>query len=268
MKSIFLVVVLLFGWALVGAQDWAKAKLDQSPRHGEWVKLSNGSRTVDTFVVYPERKDKAPVMLVFHEIFGMSDWAMEMADELAANGYIAIVPDLLSGMGPNGGRTSDFGDDQQKIMEAVSNLSTDQVMGDMNAAADYAHTIPSANGHISVCGFCWGGTQTFHFATVRPDLSAVYVFYGIGPQDAADIAKINAPVYGFYAGLDNRVTSTVGDQKIRMHDGKKKYSPYIFDDAGHGFMRAGEAPDANAGNKKARDDAWKRWLDLMRKHSE
>lgn len=264
MKSGVLFVVLFLSVCMAGAQDWAKAKLNASTRHQEWVDLKNGSRTVKTLVIYPERKDKAPVVLLIHEIFGMSDWAMEMADEFAAHGYIAVEPDLLSGMAPNGGRTTDFGGDQSKITEAVSGLPTDQVMGDMNAAADYAETIPSANGKLYVAGFCWGGGQCFQFATVRPDLSAAFVFYGIGPQDSAQLAKIHAPVYGFYGGIDNRVTTTVEDQKKLMKTAKKKYVPTIYDGAGHGFMRAGEAPDAKPANAKAREEAWKKMLRVLR----
>jgi len=265
MKLLCLGSLLIALCSTAFAQDWAKAKLASSPRHQEWVDVKNGNRTVKTFVVYPERKDKAPVVLVIHEIFGMSDWAMLMADDLAAAGYIAVEPDLLSGMGPNGGRTSDFNGDQQKITEAVSNLPQDQVMGDLNAAADYAKTIPSASGKLNVCGFCWGGGQSFHFATVRPDLSAAFVYYGIGPQEPNEVAKINAPVYGFYAGLDNRVTTTVDQQKVLMKAAGKKYVVNIYDGAGHGFMRAGEAPDAKPANKAARDKAWKTWMRVLRK---
>jgi carboxymethylenebutenolidase len=144
-------------------------------------------------------------------------------------------------------------------MEAVSNLPTDQVMGDLNAVADYAKKLPSANGKLAVAGFCWGGGQSFHFATVRPDLSAAFVFYGT-PPDAGDMAKINAPVFGFYGGDDNRVTSTVGDATAEMAAADKKYDPSVYEGAGHGFMRAGEAPDAKDANKKAHDAAWIKWL--------
>ncbi len=265
MKLLCLCSVLLAFAATAFGQDWAKAKLATSPRHQEWVAVKNGNRTVKTLVVYPERKDKAPVVIVIHEIFGMSDWAMLMADDLAAAGYIAVEPDLLSGMAPNGGRTTDFDGDQEKITEAVSGLPQDQVMGDLTAVADYAKTIPSTNGKLNVCGFCWGGGQSFHFATVRPDLRAAFVFYGIGPQDPNDIAKINAPMYGFYAGMDNRVTTTVDQQKALMKAAHKKYDVHIYDGAGHGFMRAGEAPDAKPGNKDAREKAWKTWLKILRK---
>ena len=133
------------------AQDWAKAILDKSPRHQEWVKVKYGSRTVDAFVVYPEVSHKAPVVLLIHEIFGLSDWARSMADDIAAMGYIVIAPDLLSGNGPNGGGTSAF-PDQQSVIRAVSGLDPITITADLNATADYALRFPSANGRLSVGG--------------------------------------------------------------------------------------------------------------------
>ena len=244
------------------AQDWAKAALAKSPRHGEWVTLKHDGRSVDTFVVYPEVKDKRPVVLVIHEIFGMTDWVQELADEVAAAGYIAVAPDLLSGMGPGGGRSSSFA--EGKTMEAVSKLPADQVTADLNAAADYAKKIPAANGKLYVVGFCWGGGQSFRFATNRADLSAAFVFYG-PPPDKDAMAKINAPIYGFYAGDDARIGATVPGTVEAMKAAGKKYEPVTYDGAGHGFMRAGEAPDASAGNKKARDESWVRWKSLLGK---
>src|ERR1700726_806123 len=124
MKHIIL-VLLLFAAQVASAQDWAKAKLEKSPRHREWVTVKHDGRSVETYVVYPESKSKTPVVLVIHEIFGMTDWVQALADELAEAGYIAVAPDLLSGMGPNGGRSSDFA--QGKATEAGSHINTDQV---------------------------------------------------------------------------------------------------------------------------------------------
>lgn len=265
MRFIWIVAVLFVLFGFAPAQDWAKKKLDASPRHQEWVKVKNGSRTVDVFVVYPERATKAPAVVLIHEIFGMSDWIEGVADQIAEHGDIAIVPDLLSGMGPNGGRTTDFGGDQQKIMEAVSNLPTPQVVGDLNAACDCARSIPSYSGKLAVAGFCWGGTQSFNFATQRPDLRQDFVFYGIGPTDPAKLAGIPCPVFGFYAGDDNRVTTTVDDQKKLMKAANKRYEAAVYPGAGHGFMRAGEQPDAKPGNKSAHDKAWRKMLAELRR---
>jgi carboxymethylenebutenolidase len=257
------VMGILLGAQTMAAQEWsqpwARERIEKSPRHSEWVIVKHDGRSVETLVVYPESKDKRPVVLVIHEIFGLSDWAQELADEVAAAGYIAVAPDLRSGMAPNGGRTKDF---RTGVTEAVSKLDPDQVTADLNAAADYGLKLPAANGKLYVAGFCWGGGQSFRFATNRGDLSAAFVFYGPPPtQDA--MANIKAPVYGFYAGNDARIDATIPDVVAQMKAVGKTYDPVTYDGAGHGFMRAGEAPDASDANKKARDDAWKRWKSLL-----
>jgi carboxymethylenebutenolidase len=280
MKRTFAIaLVLFFGLSLGFSQDWAKQKLEKSPRHGEWVKLKHDNRTVDAFIVYPESKAKAPAIVVIHEIFGLTDWVRSVADELAANGYIAIAPDLLSGMGPNKGGSSEFSG-QQDAMKAISSLDPNQVTADLNAAADYVKKLPSSNGKIAVAGFCWGGGQSFRFATNRKDLRAAFVFYGPPPTN---ISSITAPVYGFYGGNDSRISSTIPATEAAMKDAGKKYDPVTYEGAGHGFMRAGEDPandaamnatgddpdakkkhDMAVANKKARTEAWARWLSLLK----
>jgi len=263
MKRILLATaVLLFTVQLAAGQDWAKEQLAKSPRHREWVTIKHDGRSVDTLVVYPESKDKRPVVLIIHEIFGLSDWAQGLADEVAAAGYIAVAPDLLTGMASNGGRTKDFSVDA--AMEAVSKLAPSQVTADLNAAADYGLKLPASSGKLFVAGFCWGGSQTFRFATTRADLAAAFVFYGSGPAKES-MATIKAPVYGFYAGNDARIGATVPDTIANMKAAGKAYEPLTYDGSGHGFMRAGEAPDASEANKKAREDSWKRWKELMAK---
>jgi len=257
-----LVAALVGAAPRAAAQDWAKAKVEKSPRHREWVTVKHDGRSVETFVVYPESKSKTPVVLVIHEIFGMTDWVQDLADQLAEAGYIAVAPDLLSAMGPNGGRSSDF--PQGKATEAVSHLPPDQVTADLNAAADYGRKLPASNGKLFVAGFCWGGGQTFRFATNRPDLAAAFVFYG-PPPDKDAMTRINAPVYGFYAGDDARIDATLPDTVQNMTVAGKHFAPVTYEGAGHGFMRAGEAPDANDANRKAREESWKRWKELLAK---
>src|SRR6266581_3311928 len=135
--------------------------------------------TIVIALVYPEVKNKAMSIVVIHEIFGMSDWVQMEADELAEAGYIAIAPDLLSGMGPNGGGTSSL--DSTAVGKAIRDLPPDQITADLNAVADYVSKLPAANGKVVVAGFCWGGSQTFRFATNRPNLKAAFVFYGSAP---------------------------------------------------------------------------------------
>ena len=242
------------------AQDWAKARLEASPRHHEYVALKHDNRTVQAFVVYPEVKHKATVVILIHEIFGLSDWAKEMADELAAQGFIVVAPDLLSGFGPNGGGSSEF-PSQDATVKAVSGLDPSVVSADLDAAADYGKRLPAGNGKIAVIGFCWGGGKSFAFATHRKDLSAAFVFYGPGP---ADVTSITAPVYGFYAGNDARIGATIPDTVAAMKAADKTYEPVSYDGAGHGFMRAGEDPTNTVpGNKTAREQGFARLVALL-----
>jgi len=259
--KLFTASFVVFASVSLPAQDWAKAALEKSPRHREYVPIKHGDRTLQTFVVYPEVSKKAPVVILIHEIFGLSDWAKEMADELAAHGYIVVAPDLLSGAGPNGGGTDAFAG-QDQVTKAVSGLNADVVTADLDAAADYGKKLPSSNGKVFVVGFCWGGGKSFAFATHRHDLAAAFVFYGPGP---ADVTGITAPVYGFYAGNDARIGATVPATTEAMKAAGKKYESVTYEGAGHGFMRAGQAPDANEANKKAYDEGLKRMLMVMEK---
>ncbi len=245
-------LLLLAAAATLSAQDWAKIRLEASPRHREYVPLKHGDRIVQALVVYPEVKGKATVVVLIHEIFGLSDWAKEMADELAGQGFIVIAPDLLTGYGPNGGGSSAFAG-QDDTVKAVSGLDADGVLADLDAAADYGKKLPAANGKIAVAGFCWGGSKSFAFAAHRKDLSAAFVFYGTGP---ADVSTVTAPVYGFYAGNDARVGATIPATTEAMKAAHKFYEPVTYDGAGHGFMRAGEDPTNTVpGNKTAREQA-------------
>jgi carboxymethylenebutenolidase len=256
-------ILLALAAISAGAQDWARARLEKSPRHREWVTIKHDGRSVETFVVYPESKDKTPVIVVIHEIFGMTDWVQDVADQFAAAGYIAIAPDLLSGMAPNGGRTSDF--PPGGVGPAIGKLDPNQITADLNAAADYGLKLPAATKKLFVAGFCWGGGQTFRFATNRPDLAAALVFYG-PPPDKEAMARIKAPVFGFYGGNDARIDATIPTAREEMKQAGKEYDPVTYEGAGHGFMRAGEAPDANEANAKARTEAWARIKDIMSRH--
>lgn len=280
--------------SILETQDWAKARLAKSPRHQEWVKVKQGNREVNSFVVYPESKNKAMAVVVIHEIYGMTDWVQSVADQLAEAGYIAIAPDLLSGMGPSGGGTSSL-TERNAVGQAIRDLPPDQITADLNAVSDYVSKLPAANGKVAVGGFCWGGGQAFRFATNRPNLTGAFVFYGPTPgtaegPDKAALAKIKAPVYGFYAGNDARINAVLPATIAMMKELGKTYDPVTYEGAGHGFMRAGEAPEpvapkptgdaaadqkanedyqkavvAYKANKKARDEGWVRWKALLAK---
>jgi carboxymethylenebutenolidase len=246
------------------AQDWAKARLEKSPRHLEWVKVKQGNREVNCFIAFPEVKDKATAVVVIHEIFGLSDWVRGVTDQLAEAGYIAIAPDLLSGTAPGGGGTAELGSGDA-VRKAISSLPPDQITADLNAVMQHVAKLPACNGKVAVGGFCWGGGQTFRFAMNNKDVKAAFVFYGTGPEKEDEIKRIACPVYGFYGGNDARVNATIPKSTELMKKAGKTYEPVTYDGAGHGFMRAGEQPDANEANKKARDEAWKRVKEALKK---
>ncbi|MBX3169815.1 MAG: dienelactone hydrolase family protein [Candidatus Eremiobacteraeota bacterium] len=258
MRKILLLLILLCTHGL--AQEWARARLEKSPRHLEWVKVKAGARTVECFVAYPEVKGKAPSIVLIHEIFGLTDWVRLVADELAAHGYVVIAPDLLSEMGPKGGGTAEFGGDDA-ARKGVGTLQPEQVTADLHAAAGYVKTLPAASSEQSVAGFCWGGAQSFRFATTEPGLQRALVFYGSPPEHPE---KAACPIYGFYAENDARINQTLETTKKTMQAAGKTFEPRIYTGAGHGFMRAGAAPDASEANAQACKDGWKRMLDLLK----
>lgn len=253
------------------AQDFALERLNNSPRHHEWVEVKRAvkgeageaERVIHCFVAYPEVEHKALAVIVIHENKGLTDWVRSVADQLAEHGYIAIAPDLLSGHGPGGGRTSDF-ESPDKATQAIGRLKPEEVTADLNAVADYIKAVPACNGALAVGGFCWGGGQTFRFATSRADLKAAFVFYGSFQHTKDDLAKVTCPVYGFYASNDARINATIPATQEAMKELGKTYEPVTYEGAGHGFMRAGEDPSGSEGNRKARETAWGRWRDVLK----
>src|SRR5256885_1384459 len=238
-------------------KDFGKERLNNSPRHGEWVDIKSGAQTIKAFVVYPERKDKAPAVLVIQEIFGLTDWLRSMCDELAENGVIAIAPDFLKGQ--------KF-EDPDGAGKATSAVTQDQVKAVLDAAADYALKIPACNGTLAVCGFCRGGGWAFMYANMNSKLKAAYSFYGAPPDAPEQVANIPCPVYGFYGENDERVNAVIPKAEELMKAAGKKYEPVIYKGAGHGFMRSGEpnTPQVREGDKKARDEAWAGWKTLLK----
>ncbi len=250
---------------LAGALAWGAATpvgAQSAPGEGAWTDIRRGDRQVRTWVALPEGDGTAPAIIVIHQNRGISDWVRSVADRLARAGYIAAAPDLLSGMAPGGGNTADFAD-SDAAREGIYVLPPEQVTGDLHAVADHLMGLPRSDGSVSVSGFCWGGSQTFRFATSRPDLEAAYVFYGTGPDDPEAIARVGARVYGFYGGVDNRVNATIERSSALMATAGKSYDPVIYEGAGHGFMSRGEGAQAGDPNRTAMEAAWERWLRLL-----
>lgn len=240
----------------------AHARLAASPRHGEWVMIPAGaSDSVRAWVVYPERSTKAPVVLVVHEIFGLSTWVRSVADQLAADGFIAIAPDLLTGKKvPQGGPDSVSVD---SAVAVISTLDPAEIQRRLSASARYAMSLPAALPKYGVIGFCWGGGVSFEHAAAAPEVGASVVYYGTSPA-AAHLAKVEAPVLGFYGGNDARVTSTVAPADSVLRSLGRTYDHVVFAGAGHGFLRAQSGQ--NGANRAAAEQAWPRTIAWFRKY--
>ena len=234
------------------AQDWARQAVDKSPRRHEWVSVKYGARSVESFVAYPQSREKAPAIILIHDVIAMAPWVENAADRFAEAGYLAVAPDMLSGRTPEERQPLES---QGKRIGPARRLPPEQVAADLNALADYAKKLPASNGKVCVVGFSWGGDQAFRFATTRRDLSAAFVFYGAGPEAAA-IANIQAPVWGFYAGNDTNVAATIPATREQMKAAGKFYETVMYEGAAHGFMQSGARPDAPEADKKAWDAAW------------
>ena len=243
-------------------EENARAALDKSPRHGEWVDVAYEGRPIRTWIVYPERKDKAPVVIIIHEIFGLSDWIRSVADQFAKEGFIAIAPDLISGFGPNGGGSESVSSRDSVVM-LIRNLTAEETYKRLNAVRSYVLKIPSANGKYATVGFCWGGGRSFEYACVQSDVHAAIVYYGTAPE-AKELATLSAPVLGLYGGDDARVGATIEPASVEIRRLGKIYEHESYEGAGHGFLRA--QSDRNGANLRATEKAWPRMLAFLRKY--
>jgi carboxymethylenebutenolidase len=242
-----IVLMLLLGWSVpagiqtLAAQDWAKARLEKSPRHRERAVVSHEGRTVATLVVFPDTKDKRPVILLIHDSAGVTDWFESFADQIAAMGYVVLAPNLLSGTG----------------LPAEK-----QVTGDLNAVADYGIKLAASNGTLFVAGIGWGGTQSFRFAADRSDVAAALVFCGASP-DKDSIARVKGTIFGFYAGNDERVNATVPPAQAAAKAANVVFEAVTYAGVGPGFMQSGDAPDAKPADKLARGYALERMKSVL-----
>jgi carboxymethylenebutenolidase len=244
----------------------AKAALERSPRHHEWVDIAVPGRgtEVAAFVAYPERRDQAPVVVVIHEVYGLTDWIRAVADQLAADGFITVAPDFLSGKGPGGGGTEKFAS-RDDVVKAVRGLEATEVAAMLDAVSRYGRSLPAAKQKFATVGFCWGGARSFHYATTQPDLNAAVVYYGTSPDFAA-LAAIRAPVLGLYGGDDARVTATVAPAEEKMKDLGKTFNAYTYPGAGHGFLRAQDGREG--ANRTASEKAWPATVEFLKKYLE
>lgn len=252
------------GTGLPAGEADAMARLASSPRHGEWVTVETGPQdSVRAWVVYPERSDPAPVVLVIHEIFGLSHWIRAVTDQLAADGFIAIAPDLLTMRDIPAG--SDGAPNADQVRSEIRTLDPDDIHRQILAVAEYGMSLPAAERRYGIVGFCWGGSASFEHAVRSPSLGASVVYYGSSP-DTLDMGAIRAPVLGLYGGDDARVNATIPGAERTMERLGRTFQAEIFPGAGHGFLRAQTGQDG--ANLRATEEAWPRTVAWFRSNLE
>jgi carboxymethylenebutenolidase len=227
---------------------------DSVTTHGEWVSIKRGRDSIRAYVAYPERKTKAPAVIVIHEIFGLTEWEPTVADRLAKEGYVAILPDLLSSkhgispVDPDSGR------------KLVGQLEPERVTADLDAVYGYVNGLPAvARDQIGTIGFCWGGGQSFRYATNNPRLRAAVVAYG-PPPDTSAMRRIKAPVLGIYGENDERINASLPDVTAAMQSAGKTFTAEVFPGTGHGFLK----PGRQGYDTPEREKAWTRILEFYR----
>ena len=248
------------------SEQAARAALETSPRHGELIEVpwSKDRPPLRTWTVYPERKTKAGVVLIIHEIYGLSDWIRGVADQLAREGFIAVAPDLISGLGPGGGGT-DSVPSRDDVVKLVRGLTPEEAGARLDAVRAYALRLPAAKGTWATMGFCWGGARSFACAAANPRPQAAVVFYGTSPDSVA-ILGVKSPVLGLYGGDDARVNATIAPAQAALDRLGRSYEAHVYEGAGHGFLRAQTLREG--ANLKATQQAWPRTLAFLRKYLE
>jgi carboxymethylenebutenolidase len=273
------------------SNNTAPARLAASPRHGEWVKFPVGQGTSDTvmaWVVYPSSRAKAPVVVVVHEIFGLSTWVRGVADQVAADGFIAIAPDFLSRVRGGPSTVELSADTARRLINGVDAAERNRII---SAAASYAMTQPSAEQRYAVIGYCWGGSTTFMHAVNGgvKGFSGGVAFYGTpysnpgtpatattaavpATPNADSIAKIHVPVMLLSGSKDMRITASMPAIDSIMKSLKKDYYGKNYEGAVHGFLRAQDDPKPardeaeEKANLEAAKDAWPKTIDFLKKH--
>lgn len=243
--------------AAPGAAE-APARLAASPRHAEWVTIAPGrADSIRAWVVYPERRSKAPVVVVIHEIFGYTEWIASVADQFAAAGFIAVAPDFLTGKVP-----ANAPDSLKRRVN--STLDRETVLRQVAAAGAYGTALPAALPRWGVVGFCWGGANSFWTAVSNPPgLGASVVYYGASPSPER-LSSVAVPVLGLYGADDARVNATVPPADSAMKAMGKSFSFKLFEGAGHGFLRQQEGREG--ANLRAAREAWPMTVDFFRRH--
>lgn len=248
--------------ALPPDADAALERLNTSPRHAEWDYVRTGQGdSVRVYVVYPETSEPASVVLVVHEIYGLTNWIRGVADQLAAEGFIAIAPDLLTTKNVPVDAAGE--PDRQQATQQIRTLEVSDVHRWLSAVADWGMALPAATDSYGIVGYCWGGSTSFRHAVESDRVDAAVVYYGSSP-DTTLLAQIEAPVLGLYGGNDERVNATIPAARQALNALGRTYEVHVFDGAGHGFLR--QQSGQEGANMEATRQAWPLTIGFFREH--
>lgn len=236
----------------------SKIESKQNKVNSETIKYaSSKSVNVSGYLSVPQAKGKYPAVIVIHENRGLNDHTREVARRFAAEGFVALAPDLLSRKGGTGSMES-----PDKAREALTTLSAEDALIDLEAGLAYLnkHKMVKKK-QLGSVGFCWGGARSFLMASESELLKAAVVFYGSAPA-AEKIAKVRVPVLGIYGETDERITSKVPEVAEIMKKSGKRFEYKIYPGAGHAFYNdTGERY-----NEAAAKDAFTRTLAFLREN--
>jgi carboxymethylenebutenolidase len=238
--------------SLPAAYYTATKTLADSKLKREYVDVPVGDVKLHAWVEYPAGTNKTGVVIVMQHGVGLDDWMRSVADQIAADGFIAVAPDAWSGTGPNGGNRDSFQFDDD-AMRAAARITPDETQRRYKAAREWALKLPRANGKTGSIGFCAGGGSSFRFAGEVPDLNAAVVFYGTPPTEDL-VKKITAPVLAFYGENDARVTATAEPTTELMKRLGKSFEPHVYPRVTHSFVYFQDL----SVNREAVADAWPR----------
>lgn len=217
----------------------------------ESIKYEGG----DGYLAKPSAEGKYPGVVVIHENRGLNPHIKDVARRMAAEGFAALAPDYLSGLGGTP-------EDADKARDMIGTLTQEGINASSSAALAALKANPACNGKAGAMGFCWGGGAVNTLAVTDPGLAAGVAYYGRQPADS-DVPKITAPLLLHYASLDERVDAGIPAFEAALKANSKAYELYMYEGANHAFNN-----DTNAAryNKDAAELAWSRTVAFLKKY--
>jgi carboxymethylenebutenolidase len=223
--------------------------------NGTMVEFKSNGATCKGYLSVP-KSGSGPGVVVLQEWWGLVDHIKDVCDRFAAEGYVALAPDLYRG------ESTTSPDEAGKLMMA---LNIDQAEKDMRGAIQHLLSLKETKGKkVGTVGFCMGGQLSFYAACTNPSVGACVIYYGVHPAVKPDIVRLNAPVLGFFASKDSFVTREVADTlEKKLKSAGKQVTFHHYEGANHGFFN--DTKEANY-HKAFAQDTWNKTLAFYKKN--